>query len=45
MLLAGACAWNTPTHGGALTFNVDGLPSDTWWNVGSAKKYRSMDKP
>ena len=36
LLIAGASANNTPAIGGALTFNVNNTPSDTWWNNGSA---------
>lgn len=44
-LFAGACAGFTPAWGGALAFNVSSSPSDAWWIVGSAKKYRSMVYP
>ena len=39
MLLAGAGAGYPVYLIGAFTFSVYGLPSDTWWNVGSAKKF------
>ena len=36
MLFAGASAIDTPSVGGALAFAVNGSPSATWWNGGSA---------
>ena len=38
MLIAGAGA-SASAYGGALTFDVDTLPSDTWWYLGSAFIY------
>ena len=35
-LLAGACAYTTPSLGGAFAFSMLILPSDTWWGHGSA---------
>ena len=36
MLVAGAGAGNTLAHGGALTFHVTDLPSNSYWPHGSA---------
>lgn len=44
MLVAGACAFDTPAIGDALTFAVDGLPSGGpgragGWTVGFRHKF------
>lgn len=39
MLVAGAVAHVTSDWGGAFTFYVAALPSDTSWDNGSANKY------
>ena len=35
-LIAGASALYPSAYGGALTFVMNGLPSDAWWTDGSA---------
>ena len=44
MLLAGACADVTSSHGGAFALHEGSPSSDTWWTDGSAKKIESMQK-
>ena len=39
LLVAGASADDTSAWGGAFTFAVDCLPSDVFWNYGSAFIY------
>ena len=38
-LIAGAGAYTPSARGGALTFHVNGLPSNAWWPHGSANKF------
>ena len=44
MLIAGAGAFDTSDFGGALAFHVRNIPSDTWWNFGSANILKPIFK-
>ena len=39
LLVAGASAFDTPSRGGALSFNVYGSSLWAYWNYGSAEKH------
>lgn len=39
MLVAGASALYPSAYGGAFTFVMNGIPSDAWWDYGSAHSF------